>query len=317
MDFKTILKEQFKDLITEETLTAVHEAFENAVNEKAKLQTEAALIKQDEEHADKLQTLVESIDVDHTAKLKKLVETIDFDHAQKLNKVVQKLDETHTKMLQSIIKKYDTRLNEEAKTYQEQLVSEISNYLDLYLEKVTPTNQVNEAVENIRARKTLDEIRRLVGISEDFVDAEVKEALVDGKKTIDSLKKELNEAIEQNTTLNHKLQGVEARLLLEEKTKELPEKAKNYVSKLLKGKTPEYIQENFQYVVEMFEKDASDEVESAQEKATARIVESVDRPVAEETQEEVISAPKPVAETGVGGYLNEMKKRDGTKLRLV
>ena len=32
MDFKSILKEQFKDLITEETLTAVHEAFETAVN---------------------------------------------------------------------------------------------------------------------------------------------------------------------------------------------------------------------------------------------------------------------------------------------
>ena len=34
-DFKEILKEQFKDLVTEETLTAVHEAFEQAVTEKA------------------------------------------------------------------------------------------------------------------------------------------------------------------------------------------------------------------------------------------------------------------------------------------
>jgi hypothetical protein len=321
MDFKSILKEQFKDLITEETLTAVHEAFETAVTEKAEqraqLAVEAATTKLDDEHAAKLESLIESIDTDHTAKLQKLVETIDFDHAQKLNKVIQKIDETHTKMLENVVNKYNTKLNEEAKVYREQLVTEISNYLDLYLEKVTPTSQVNEAVENIRSRKVLDEIRKLVGINEEFIDTEVKEALVDGKKTIDSLKKELNEAIEQNTVINHKLQTVEAHLLLEEKTKELPVTAKKYVSKLLKGKSPEYIQENFQYVVEMFEKETSDEVETAQEKAAARIVESVDRPEANEPADEPFSAPYAVEDTGVSGYLNEMKKRDTTKLRLI
>jgi hypothetical protein len=81
MDFKKILQEQFKDLITEDTLTAVHEAFEQAVNEKAEkkaeLQVEAAATKIDEDHSEKLQRLVEAIDADHTSKLKKLVETIE------------------------------------------------------------------------------------------------------------------------------------------------------------------------------------------------------------------------------------------------
>jgi hypothetical protein len=319
MDFKQILKEQFKDLITEETLTAVHEAFEQAVTEKAEkkadLQVEAAISKIDEDHAAKLQALVEAIDADHTAKLQKLVETVDFDHAQKLRKVLTKIDEDHTTMLKQVVDKYETTLTEEAESFRSRLVEEISNYMDLYLEKVVPTEQVNEAVENIRARKTLEQIRQLVGINEDFVTSEIKEALLDGKKTIDSLKKELNEAVSVNTELNHKLNRSEAALLLEEKTKELPDAAKSYVGKLLKGKSPEYIQENYQYVVEMFEKEISEQEDTAREGARQRIVEAVDRPEIEELHEE-ISSPAPIQEPAVGGYLNEMMKLDGSKLRL-
>jgi hypothetical protein len=320
MDFKSILKEQFKDLITEETLTAVHEAFEAAVNEKAdqraELAVEAATTKLDEDHAAKLESLIESIDSDHTAKLQKLVETIDFDHAVKLKKVLEKIDEDHTAKLQTVVEKYETTLKEEAESFRTRLVDEISNYMDLYLEKVVPTQQVNEAVENIRSRKVLDEIRKLVGINEEFINSEIKDALIDGKTTIDSLKKELNEALEANTAINAKLQNAEAKILLEEKTKDMPQSTKAYVSKLLKGKSPEYIQENYQYVVEMFEKEASEQVEDAKEQAVSRIVEAVDRPESEPLVEEVISRPPVENKSPVGGYLNEMKKLDGSKLRL-
>jgi len=320
MDFKQILKEQFKDLITEETLTTVHEAFEAAVNEKAdqkaQLQTEAALIKIDEEHTEKLQQLVEAIDTDHSSKLQKLVEAIDFDHTQKLNKVLAKIDEDHTDKLQKIVEKYESTLNEEAKTFQERIVEEVSNYMDLYLEKTVPTKQINEAVENIKAQKMLNQIRQIVGINEDFINGEIKEALVDGKKTIDSLKKELNEALEANTELNNKFNQAHSALLLEQKTKDLPESAKGYVTKLLRGKSPEYILENYQYVVEMFDKEMTEQEENAREKVQRRIVEAVDVPSTENLLEEEISVAPVKKEKGVSGYLNEMKKLDGSKLNL-
>ena len=319
MDFKQILKEQFKDLITEETLTTVQEAFEKAVSEKAdqkaQLQTEAALLKIDEDHTAKLEKLVEAIDEDHSAKLQKLVEAIDFDHTQKLNKILAKIDEDHTQKLQSVVEKYETTLNEEAKTFQERIVEEVSNYMDLYLEKTVPTSQINEAVENIKAQKLLNQIRQIVGINEDFVNGEIKEALVDGKKTIDSLKKELNEALEANTELNHKFNQAHSALLLEQKTKDLPESAKGYVTKLLKGKSSEYILENYQYVVEMFDKEMTEQEENAREKVQRRIVEAVDVPSTENLLEEEISVAPVKLEKGVSGYLNEMKKLDGSKLK--
>jgi hypothetical protein len=331
MNFKDILKEQFKDLVTEETLSAVYEAFEEAVSQKAEqkaeqlteeklkeqettlqekinLEVEAALLKVDEDHTAK----VEAIDKDHTAKLQKLIETIDEDHSNKLQKVLAKIDETHTEMLEQVINKYERELNESAEAFRGRIVEEVSNYLDLYLENIVPKDQISEAVENTQARKTLDQVRKLISIDESYVDNEIKEALVDGKNTIDSLKKELNEAVAMNTELNHKLNEVESNLLLEQKTQELPTSTRKYVTKLLKGKSPEYIQENFQYVVEMHEREISEKVENAKEASLPRrIVESTDRPeINENLSDEIVTEGNESNSSPVGEYLNVMKRGD-------
>ena len=335
MNFKDILKEQFKDLATEESLTAVYEAFEEAVSEKAalkaeklteeklkeqeaslqekiNLEVEAAVSKIDEDHTAKLEALVEAIDSDHTAKLQKLIEAIDNDHTDKLQKVLTKIDESHTEMLQQVINKYEKQINEDSVAFRERIVEQVSNYLDLYLNEVVPTEQISEAVENIQARKTLDQVRKLISIDESYVDNEIKEALVDGKNTIDSLKKELNEAVSMNTELNHKLNEVESKLLLEQKTQDLPASVRKYVTKLLTGKSPTYIQENFQYVVEMHEREVNEKVESVKEaNLPRRIVESTDRPEINEPLSDEIITSTEINESGtVGEYLNVMKRGD-------
>jgi len=66
----------------------------------------------------------------------------------------------------------------------------------------------------------------------------------------------------------------------------------------------------------MFEKETSEQVDDAKEKITSRIVEAVDRPEAESLVEEVISTPAIENNSPVGGYLSEMKKLDGSKLKL-
>jgi len=320
MDFKQILKEQFKDLITEESLQAVHEAFETAVqtkvDDRVSLEVDAAVTKIDEDHTTKLKALIESIDSDHTNKLQKLVEAIDVDHAIKFKKAMKKVIESaelKVKEANKKLKLQEEGFKIEAKEFQDELVEKVSNYLDLYLDKATPTEQISEAVENIRAKKQLDDIRRIVGIDESFVDLEVKEALQDGSNTIVSLKNELNEALKQNTILSSKVKNFEAALLIEEKTKDMPADAKAYVSKMFKGRTPEYIAENFQYVVNMFDKSMQDETETVGEQQKHKVLtEATDRPVIEDDKNEISALP---GEPAVSGYLNEMKRVDGSVLR--
>jgi hypothetical protein len=318
---KNILNEQFKDLISEETLNTIEETFQQAVEEKSKekIQLEAESIKQklDEDYTEKLQTVINKIDEDHSAKLKKLVEAIDTDHAVKLQKLVKGIDKKHTEMLKQVVEKYESEMAGEAKAFQERLVEQVSNYLDLYIDKALPKQQIAEAVENIRAAKQIEQIRQIVGISEEFVDGEIKEALVDGKKTIDSLRSELNVALKENADLAQRANKAEAKMLLEKKTAELPSAKKAFINKLLGNKTPEYIEENFNYVVEMFERESQEEVELVQESVqadTTAASATVDRPtVIEEAQQFNNEIERDATSVSVSGYLNEMKRISGNK----
>ena len=318
---KNILSEQFKDLISEETLTTIEEAFIQAVEEKSKekIQLESKNIKQklDEEYTAKLETVVEKIDTDHTAKLKKLVEAIDTDHAVKLQKLVKGIDKKYTDKLLKVTEKYEKGIGEEATAFQERLVEEVSNYLDLYIDKNLPKEQISEAVANIKAVNQINKIRQIVGITEEFIDTEIQEALTDGKKTIDSLRDELNEALKQNVDLTLRANKAEAKMILEEKTSEMPSAKKSFVNRLLGNKAPGYVEENFQYVVEMFEKQSQEEVDEIKESVKQDFVKTpkIDRPqIIEEKQEfnNEIERNSTSGE-GVSGYLNEMKRISGNR----
>ena len=287
------------------------------IDEKHASMLEEAIQSIDEDHAEKMKTVVEHIDEQHTIALQKVVEAIDQDHSGKFQQAIEAIDEKHTAMLETVIEKYETLLKEEATAHKEGMINDISDYLDVYLEKHIPTTQISEAVDNIKSKRTLDQIRDLVSISEEYIDNEVKEALLDGKKTIDSLKKELNEAMKAKVELNKKLNQTESAYLLEQKTQKLASATKAHVNKLLKNKSPEFIQENFQYVVEMFEKDIADKDEDVKESVlNRRIVESIDRPEITDEAPAIVSNPTRQSLSPVGGYLNEMQRKDSSKLRL-
>ena len=114
-----ILREATKDILTEDVLKEIEAAFDSTVNERVQIHVEKALAEQDADYSKKLETLVEAIDTDHTNKLKKVVEAIDSDRSAKLKTVVEK---------------YQTALNEEANNFKNNIVDQVSKYLDLYLE---------------------------------------------------------------------------------------------------------------------------------------------------------------------------------------
>jgi hypothetical protein len=312
---KNILSEQFKDLITEDTLSTIEEAFDQAVKEKTieKIQLETDNLKQklDESYTEKLQLVINKIDEDHSSKLKKLVEAIDIDHATKLQKLVKGIDKKYTGMLKQVVEKYESELKSDATAFQERLVEEISNYIDLYVDKTIPTQQISEAVQNIKASKQLQQIRQIVGISEEFVDSEIKEALVDGKNTIDSLRNELNEALKENVELSQRANKAESYIILEKKTADMPSAKKQFVNKLLGNKSSNYIEENFQYVVEMFERESQEEVDQVKESIKQEFIKApqIDRQIIEEKREFNNEIERDsFSGENVSGYLNEMKK---------
>ena len=240
MDIKNIeqiLGSIGKDILSEEVKKSIATMFTEAVDAKVKSQAqllvEAELAKMDDEHSQKLTNLIEAIDEDHTNKFKQ---------------VIQKLDEAHTAKLQLVIEKYEKELKEGAEKLHTDIVAKISNYLDLYLTETIPSTHLKEAVENIRARKMLEEIKKIVAIDPEFISENFKEALKDGHDTIEKLRGELNSKIKESVEINQQLINTKATLMLEQKTKDLPKNKKDYVIKLMENKKPEEIEANFKFV---------------------------------------------------------------------
>ena len=74
-----ILREATEGQIDEQVLSEIENAFNQRLEEKAKLHVDKALLEQDELYSEKLESLLEAIDADHTKKLKKVVEQIKSD----------------------------------------------------------------------------------------------------------------------------------------------------------------------------------------------------------------------------------------------
>lgn len=299
-----LLKEATKDILSQETLAAITEAFNQQVESavKEKLQDSEAIFEQRKLAA--VEKALEEQDTDYTNKLEKVLEAIDADHTLKLERIVSRIDENHATKLVTLAEKYNSEAKQDAEAFKQKLVEKVSKFLDLRLNEAIPSEQITEAVSNRRAQRIIDAIRSAVALDEKFITNEIRSALEDGKKQIteskqavDKLQKQVKLLAEQNTSL-------QTNLILEQKTAGLPKEKKDYVIKVLAGKDQKFINENFSYVVDMFEKNKDEEVETLKEsaKTTAKTTtEKIDQP------ETVVTESTEEIDPSVASYLEGLK----------
>ena len=308
MSSKTItekLKKVASDVLSEDTLEGIEIAFNEAVDSKsddlANLRVEKALVEQDEEHAIKLEKLLEAIDTDHT---------------NKLHKVISALDKSHSEKLINVVEKCKGEVESDASTFKESVVDNISNYLDLYVEKTVPVEDIQEAVKNKHAVGVLANLRKALSIDHALTSEQVRSAVIDGKKQIDEAHESEAKLVEENKVLKQNLLQKEALIAIETLTEGLPASKKRHMEKLLTGKSAKFINENFEYTLQMFEKSEIEKLGSLKAQATEGKKLS-DRPVAKErtvVQESVEQAIEQTEPEGLqdqhlfNNYMGELGK---------
>jgi len=300
MKINEVLQQVDDTVLTTEAKQAIVEAFEAAVNAKTQERVEIEVT-----------NALQQLDEDHSSKLTKLLEAVDTDHTNKLIAVVNKIDEDHTAKLKQVIARYETILKEEANQFKDSFVGEISNYLELYLDRTIPAQQIQEATENTAARNMIDQIKKIVAVDKAFINENIKEALMDGKQTIDGLRGELNKVIQENVKINKENNAIKTNLILEKNTMSFPEEKKQYVMRVLADKSPEYVSENFNYVIEMYNRDEQDSRELIREEAKKAAVSStVQRPKL--VLESVAQSGTSDGQDNITNlYLSELHKIDG------
>jgi len=291
-NLKSLLKEASEHL-TDETLNQIESMFNEAVDTKVSIHVEKALVEQDESHAGKLQQLLESIDDDHSDKLQKVVEAIDKNHAQKL---VQ------------LVRKYESSLNEEAGSFKESIVESISTYLDEYIDEKIPVGDIEEAVKNKKATAVLESLRSTLGVDFALAKNTIRHAIQEGKETIDKSHGEINVLQEHNSQLASKVEQLSTHILLTEKAKDLPEAKKSYVFKVLGDKDTQFITENFDYTVRLFDKTEQDRLAEIKQEAVSKRDPEVDRPIVEQTQTTEQSVEDKISSPFVDSIMSELGK---------
>ena len=262
-------EELLKDL-SEESLTKIKEAIEVKVKEKVSIHVEKALTDQDELYSSKLEQLLKAIDTDHSKKLEKVVEAIDTDRSEKLKIVV---------------KKYELALNNDAATFKAQLVESISDYLESFLEEKIPTADIQEAVRNKKAIAVLESLRNHLAVDAALQKESIKEAILDGKTQISEASQKLESVIQENAQLKSDLDSIKANLLIEQKSARLDESQKKYVKKVMSGKSADFINENFDYTVKLFNKKTNDRLDTLKEEALSESTK-VDFVIEEQSEEQ-------------------------------
>jgi hypothetical protein len=272
MNISEILKEATDGAIDESTLAAIETAFEKRLEEKTQLHVDKALLEQDEE----------ALDADHTKKLEKVVEALDADRAGKLK---------------AIVEKYETALTEDAENFKSELVESISTYLDEYIQESIPTEEIKEAVKNKKAIQVLADLRTNLAVDSALQKESIKDAVLDGKNQINEATTKLESALQEKAVIEEELNTIKSNLLIEQKTADLDERSAKYIKKVLAGKDAEFIAENFDYTLKLFEKKEVSRLESLKEQALEDTTK-VDRVVEEKVE-------TPVSDNG---YMSELSK---------
>lgn len=264
-----VLKEAAGDILTEDILAQIETIFNESVEQRVALQVEKALVEQDESHAQKLEKLLEAIDTDHTAKLEKIVEAIDQNHSQKLS---------------AVVKKYESAVGGDADEFKNTLVESISTYLDEFLEEHIPTESVEQAVKNKKALTVLEGLRKDLAVNFALSKEYIKDAIEDGKQQLDESAAQTTQLTEQNSQLGARVRQLESHILLTEKTADLPEEKAKYIYRVLSEKSTDFINENFDYTLKLFDRTEEEKLEQYKKQAETK-AENVDRPVLTEQVE--------------------------------
>lgn len=280
MKVNDLLPENAREILTEESLTAIEQAFSS----KLKLTVESALAQQDELYAEKLNQLITAIDKDHTSKLKTVIEAVDRNNAKKLL---------------TVVKKYENTLTKEASKFKNTLVESISDYLEEFINEAIPFESIQEATKNRTAREVLTNLRKVLAVDSALMSESVQGAVIDGKNQIDALSQQVEKLTNENNILKESYLKTKANLLIESKTSTLPEKQKEYIKRVLGDKTPKFIEENFDYTLKLFEKKEQERIEVIKEEAFKNRKVKTDAPVLREQA----SAPRQV-----NPYVSELSK---------
>jgi hypothetical protein len=155
----------------------------------------------------------------------------------------------------------------------------------------------------------LGEMRKMLSVDMALAKDSIKSAVKDGKIQIDEANSQLETVVSENVNLKNRLAGAKAEFLLEKMSQDLPEVKKNYLNRVLGDKDEQFITENFDYTLQLFDKEAQRRENTLAEEAKRDVKGQVD-PIIEEQVDVQVEPPVQIEKPAplFGHYMGELGK---------
>ena len=238
-----LLPEAITKHLSEESLAALKEEFENLVESKV---------------ADRLAVATAaaeaSLDEEVNKQTTELVHKIEEAHKLGLEKVVNHLTEKYEANLAKVRNYYKNQLGREALKFKNQLVESVSNYIDSRVDKLVPYAEVKAAVKNDSAMRVLANFKNILNVNEATVNASIRSAVLDGHKMLQKAQSDAEAAINEKAAIENQMNLMAENYAFERNIAQLDEDQKNFVIRMAKKAGVEYVNENMGYITNLYEK---------------------------------------------------------------
>lgn len=238
-----LLPEAISKAMSEESLSMLKEEFdrlvETKVAERISIATAAAEA---------------SLDEEVNKKCIELVNKIEEAHKIGLEKVYNYLTEKHNKQLHSVREYYKNQLGREALKFKNNLVESVSRYIDARVDKHIPYQDVKEAMKNTTAMKVLESFKGILNVSEATSNKQIRSAIMEGHEMLVNASKTADKLKSENVKLQNQLNEMADSYAFERNISQLDEDTKNFVIRLAKKSGVGYVNENMEYICNLYEK---------------------------------------------------------------
>ena len=188
--------------------------------------------------------------------------------------VTEKLDAEYKELFESILKhmnenaevssKIQNKINEMKVV--EELSESVNGFLDEHVEEILPKKDIVDYERMQKLEQIHESLKNMLGVEIMNVEGGNKE-LVEGfekekadySKKIEELQKKLDESVKENKKVSKILDSLKAQVLLESKTKNLPEREAKLIKESFKGASSSEINMKFKTVLESVRESVEDQ----------------------------------------------------------
>lgn len=244
-ELKKLLPPVIVENLSDEKLAKLGEEFDRLVEAKVDERTQVAV-----------KCAETQFNEEANLKLQKLVVQIDEAHKKAFVETFNTLCEKYENEIKQLKHFYDVEVNKKAIKFQRNLCERISAYINKQLDKKVPTKQICEAARNVTAMDTLATFKSVLNVDTASALESVQKPVLAAARVLNKQTKQNKQLKEDNENLKRELSKSRAAQFLVEHTASLEPEAKNFVRKVLKDASYEYVTENIDHVIAQYKKNA-------------------------------------------------------------